>query len=52
MRQLLANYRSYYNGARTHLALDKDAPLHRLLQKSGVLHQSRGSAVFITSTFG
>ena len=29
LRGLLANYTSYYNEARTHLALDKDAPLHR-----------------------
>jgi hypothetical protein len=29
LRHLLANYASYYNGVRTHLALDKDTPLHR-----------------------
>jgi TolB-like protein len=29
LRHLLANYATYYNGVRTHLALDKDAPLHR-----------------------
>jgi hypothetical protein len=28
-RHLLANYATYYNGVRTHLALDKDTPLHR-----------------------
>ena len=26
VRHLLANYQAYYNGVRTHLALDKDAP--------------------------
>ena len=29
LRHLLANYATYYNRVRTHLALDKDAPLHR-----------------------
>jgi transposase InsO family protein len=29
LRDLLANYRTYYNEVRTHVALGKDAPLHR-----------------------
>jgi len=29
LRHLLANYAAYYSGVRTHLALDKDTPLHR-----------------------
>jgi transposase InsO family protein len=29
LRQVLASYAAYYNQARTHLALQKDAPLHR-----------------------
>ena len=29
LRRLLANYCAYYNRTRTHLALDKDPPLHR-----------------------
>src|SRR5215468_9240195 len=29
LRHLLANYATYYNRVRTHLALDKDSPLHR-----------------------
>ena len=33
LRHLLAKYCAYYNGARTHLALDKDSPLHRPLQQ-------------------
>jgi transposase InsO family protein len=35
LRYLLADYLSYYNGVRTHLALDKDAPLHRPVQTIG-----------------
>src|SRR5262249_38454147 len=37
---------------RTHLALDKDAPLHRPAQTVGLSHQSLGSAVSIGTTFG
>ena len=48
----LANYATYYNRVRTHLALDKDAPLHRPAQKSGLSHQSLGSAISIGTTFG
>jgi transposase InsO family protein len=29
VRHLLADYQAYYNGVRTHLVLDKDAPLRR-----------------------
>jgi transposase InsO family protein len=35
LRHLLANYITYYNGVRTHLARDKDAPLHRPVQATG-----------------
>jgi hypothetical protein len=28
---------AYYNQARTHLALQKDTPLHRAVQRSGVI---------------
>ena len=35
LRQLLANYLTYYNGVRTHLALDNDAPFHRPAQTIG-----------------
>jgi transposase InsO family protein len=34
-RDLLANYLTYYNGVRTHLAPDKDAPFHRPAQTIG-----------------
>ena len=35
LRQLLADYLTYYNGVRTHLALDKDFPFHRPAQTTG-----------------
>ena len=35
VRHLLANYQAYYNGVRTHLALDKDAPFRRPPQTVG-----------------
>ena len=35
LRELLANYATYYNAARTRLALDKDAPLYRPTQTVG-----------------
>ena len=37
LRRILSSYAAYYNQARTHLALQKDAPLHRAVQRSGVI---------------
>jgi Integrase core domain len=37
LRRVLALYAAYYNQTRTHLALQKDAPLHRAVQRSGVI---------------
>jgi hypothetical protein len=37
LRRVLASYAVYYNEVRTHLALDKDAPLARAVQRSGVI---------------
>jgi transposase InsO family protein len=37
LRRVLGSYAAYYNQARTHLALQKDAPLHRAVQRSGVI---------------
>jgi transposase InsO family protein len=37
LRRILSAYAVYYNQARTHLALEKDAPLHRAVQRSGVI---------------
>jgi hypothetical protein len=33
--RILYAYAAYYNKARTHLALQKDAPLQRVVQRSG-----------------
>jgi hypothetical protein len=35
LRQVLASYATYYNQTRTHLTLEKDAPLGRPVQQSG-----------------
>jgi transposase InsO family protein len=37
LRQILSSYAAYYNQARTHLALGKDTPLGRTIQRSGVI---------------
>jgi transposase InsO family protein len=37
LRQILSAYAAYYNQARTHLALQKDAPLHRAVRRSGAI---------------
>ena len=37
LRRILSAYATYYNQARTHLALRKDAPLHRAVQRSGAI---------------
>jgi hypothetical protein len=34
---MLASYSSYYNESRTHLALEKDAPLWRAIQRYGAI---------------
>jgi Integrase core domain len=35
LRRILTSYFSYYNQTRTHLSLNKDAPLHRPVQRYG-----------------
>jgi transposase InsO family protein len=37
LRQTLATYFSYYNETRTHLSLDKDAPVGRAVQRYGTI---------------
>src|SRR5204863_4769873 len=37
LRRILSAYAAYYNRARTRLALGKDAPLHRAVQRSGAI---------------
>ena len=35
LRHLLGSYLTYYNGTRTHLSLDKDAPISRVIETVG-----------------
>jgi transposase InsO family protein len=37
LRRILSSYAAYYNEVRTHLALGKDAPLGRAVQRSGTI---------------
>jgi transposase InsO family protein len=37
LRRILKNYVAYYNGIRTHRSLDKDAPISRPVQRTGVI---------------
>ena len=37
LRRILSAYAAYYNQARTHLALEKDVPLHRAVQRAGAI---------------
>jgi transposase InsO family protein len=37
LRRILSSYAAYYNQTRTHLALGKDTPLGRAVQRSGVI---------------
>jgi transposase InsO family protein len=37
LRRILKSYARYYNETRTHLALDKDAPISRPVQRTGVV---------------
>jgi transposase InsO family protein len=37
LRRIHSSYVAYYNQARTHLALQKEAPLHRSVQRSGTI---------------
>jgi transposase InsO family protein len=38
LRRSLKNYADYYNGVRTHRSLNKDAPVSRRVQRSGVIN--------------
>jgi transposase InsO family protein len=37
LRRILSGYAAYYNHSRTHLALQKNVPLHRAVQRSGAI---------------
>jgi transposase InsO family protein len=38
LRRILKNYADYYNGVRTHRSLNKDAPVSRQVERSGVIN--------------
>jgi len=38
LRRILRSYACYYNGIRTHRSLDKDAPVSRPIQRTGIIH--------------
>ena len=37
LRRIMKNYVTYYNAARTHLALGKDAPIRRPVERMGCI---------------
>jgi transposase InsO family protein len=37
LRRILRAYARYYNGIRTHRSLDKDAPVSRPVQRTGII---------------
>jgi transposase InsO family protein len=37
LRQVLLSYMDYYNDTRTHLSLDKDAPISRTVERAGCI---------------
>ena len=37
LRRILRSYADYYNEVRTHRSLDKDAPIHRPVQRTGAI---------------
>jgi hypothetical protein len=37
LRHVLLSYMNYYNGTRTHLALNKDAPISRAAETTGFI---------------
>jgi transposase InsO family protein len=52
LRHVLLSYMTYYNKARTHLSLDKDAPIQREVQSVGGFSQNLISADWTTNTSG
>ena len=49
LRRTLRSYACYYNAIRTHRSLNKDAPISRPVQRTGVIN-SRAILDFITIT--
>ena len=52
LRRMLREYEAYYNGSRTHRALNHDAPVHRPVRASAPSHHDLCSAAFITNIAG
>jgi transposase InsO family protein len=52
LRRILKSYADYYNGARTHRSLNKDAPVSRAVQRAGVIRSRASSVDFITTIAG
>jgi hypothetical protein len=40
LRRILKSYAHYYNGVRTHRSSNKDAPVSRSVQRTGVIRSS------------
>jgi hypothetical protein len=52
LRRILAAYAVYYNDARTHLALAKEAPIHPPIQRFATSPRGRSSADVAINTAG
>jgi transposase InsO family protein len=50
LRRVLKSYADYYNCVRTHRSLNKDAPVSRPVQRTGVISSRAIRADFITAT--
>src|SRR6476646_4049909 len=52
LRRILKEYTSYYNAARTHLGLQKDAPHRRPIERRGRMSPATSWADFTINTVG
>ena len=52
LRRILRSYARYYNDIRTHRSLDKDAPVSRPVQRTGIISSRPILGGFITITCG
>ena len=52
LRHVLLSYMTYYNDARTHLSLNKDAPVPRTIQTSGRVTADQSWADCIINMLG
>jgi hypothetical protein len=50
LRRILKSYAKYYNRVRTHRSLNKDAPVSRPVQRTGVIRSRAILADCITAT--